>query len=544
MKFSLISASSIIALLAASIGPGHAAVLNANSQQLNIFDLVHDGQTSSDGGDVTVTPQAAGDMAVLALEASTSGLQTIGFTGRADTTSLLGHGYPQVPLGVARGSAPDNDLASSAGEVWRMDALQKSRTIGQERMASLIGIVGGGGNSAGDKSGATVFVQEDSKVGFRDGGSEGIGPNTNSIAFANTPSSTGTATITIASGGLEPSSAGDAGYVVAANSLRAAPMPDANASTEVAMAETARTTISYNYAPPASVEPKGSTVEASFSGAITATGNMAQVVPTVDLPRVKLSELRNPPAQGQVGKGVIQTSQATNRPARPGEVQTSDANRGRYQPLAGVDNGNLRTSQVTPPRGTRPAGVQTSENQSQTVNRIQTSEASATSVTSGGPTPFQTSQVQRAQFQDIDNGAAPAQISDAQPASFAEQYLTSEIQRSQFQSIDTSGDPKLADLVPSIVGPQDATRADGTRMLISTSVSIDPSVSAATYIATLIREAPTGATAQSTVEAFEIAPAAAGVGAKSQGGPTTVNDPLGGKIMASAGPLNSSLALP
>jgi len=43
------------------------------------------------------------------------------------------------------------------------------------------------------------------------------------------------------------------------------------------------------------------------------------------------------------------------------------------------------------------------------------------------------------------------------------------------------------------------------------------------------------------IRAFEIAPAA---GAKAQGSPTTVNEPLGGKIMASAGPLNSALALP
>jgi hypothetical protein len=555
VKFSLISASSIIALLSASIGPGHAAVLNANSQQSNIFDFVHDGQTSSDGGDVTVTSRAPEVSAVIALEASTPGLQTIGFTGRTDDSALLGRGYPQVPLGVARGAAPDDDLASSAAEIWRMDALQKSRTIGEERMASLIGTVGnGGGNSAGEKSGATVFVQEDSKVGFRDAGTEEIAPSSSSIAFANTPSSTSTATITVAASGLGRQYAGDAGYVVAANSLRAPPTADANADVTVAAAETARPTLSYNYAPPASAAPKGTAVEASFSDAITATGNLAQVVPTVNLPHAQLSEVRYPPAPGQAGRGGILTSQAQNRPARPGEIQTSQVPRGRYQPLAGVDNGNIRTSQVVPQGGARPAGVQTSENQSTQANRLQTSEnqnQSAGAVQTGeaspvpggvpgGPAPFQTSQVQRSQFQDLDN-ATPVRTSDAQSPSFAEQYLTSEIQRSQFQSLEASGDAKLADLVPSIVGPQDATQGDGTRMLMSSSVSANPTATAATYMANLIREAPTGPTTQSTVEAFEIAPAA---GAKAQGSPTTVNEPLGGKIMASAGPLNSALALP
>jgi hypothetical protein len=541
VKFSLISASSIIALLSASVGPGHAAVLNANSQQSNIFDFVHDGQTSSDGGDVTVTPRDPQVSAVIALETSTPGLQTIGFTGQTDQTALLGRGYPQVPLGVARGATPDDDLASSAAEIWRMDALQKSRTIGEERMASLIGTVGNGGNSAGEKSGATVFVQEDSKVGFRDAGTEEIAPNSSSIAFANTPSSTSTATITVAAAGLSRQYAGDASYVVAANSLRAPPAADANADVTVAAAETARPTLSYNYMPPASAAPKASAVEASFSDAITATGNLAQVVPTANLPRVQLSEVRNPPAPGQAGKGGILTSQAQNRPARPGEIQTSQLPRGRYQPLAGVDNGTIRTSQAVPQGGARPAGVQTSENQSPQANRLQTSDASPVpGGVPGGPAPFQTSQVQRAQFQGLDN-AAPVQTSDAQSPSFAEQYLTSEIQRSQFQSLETSGDAKLADLVPSIVGPQDATQGDGTRMLMSSSVSANPTATAATYMANLIREAPTGPTVQSTVEAFEIAPAA---GAKAQSSPTTVNEPLGGKIMASAGALNSALALP
>jgi hypothetical protein len=423
-----------------------------------------------------------------------------------------------------------------------MDALRKSRTIGEERMTSLIGTVGnGGGNSAGEKSGATVFVQEDSKVGFRDAGTEGIAPSSSSIAFANTPSSTSTATITVAAAGLSRQYAGDAGYVVAANSLRAAPAADANADVEVAAAETARPTLSYNYAPPASAAPKGIAVEASFSDAITATGNLAQAVPTVNPPRVQLSEVRTPAAPGQPGKGGVLTSQAQNRPARPGEIQTSQLPRGRYQPLAGVDNGTIRTSQAVPQGGARPAGVQTSENQSPQANRLQTSDASPVpGGVPGGPAPFQTSQAQRAQFQGLDN-AAPVQTSDAQSPSFAEQYLTSEIQRSQFQSLETSGDAKLADLVPSIVGPQDATQGDGTRMMMSSSVSANPTATAATYMANLIREAPTGPTAQSTVEAFEIAPAA---GAKAQSSPTTVNEPLGGKIMASAGALNSALALP
>jgi hypothetical protein len=44
-----------------------------------------------------------------------------------------------------------------------------------------------------------------------------------------------------------------------------------------------------------------------------------------------------------------------------------------------------------------------------------------------------------------------------------------------------------------------------------------------------------------SVEAFEVGPAA---GQKTQAMVTTVSDPIRGKIMASAGALNNSLALP
>jgi len=118
--------------------------------------------------------------------------------------------------------------------------------------------------------------------------------------------------------------------------------------------------------------------------------------------------------------------------------------------------------------------------------------------------------------------------------------LTSEIQKQQFLAAATPGvqvsESTATFLDPGVDGP-----VAGTRTLISTSVSANPSAAAATYLATVIRGVPDGSPAPS-IEAFQIGP---------QTGPnnqkvasTTVPEPLKGKIMASAGPLNSVLALP
>jgi hypothetical protein len=477
VKFSFISATSIIALFSASLGAAHAGALNAASSPSNIYDLVHDGMTSSDGGDNTVTSQDLSVSAVVALEASTQGWQTAGSTGRIERVAA---GYPKIPLGAAQGTKPDEDLASAASGLANteapVDPRQKAYEIGQARVASLVGTIGNG-PSAKDKTGSTVFVADGTKLAFNDGG-EASGPGGPSSAFAFAPSSTSTATITVAgAGNLSRQWAGNGSYAVAANSLQIAPPTDDAAPKTVAMSDATETTLGYSYAPAATTIAKGNAVEASFSDAVTATGNMAQVITPAYIPRVQTSQLQ---------PSTLQTDPLRGRSLQPGQSV-----------------------------GGKPQGR---------------------------PDQFMTSQIQRSQFQSLEAGKTQVSQVEAIPGR-RDQFLTSQIQKAQFQFVDpTASGRKVSELVPTMLTPTDDPRVDGTRTMISTSVSSNPSETAAAYMASTIRQTPTSPTAHSTVEAFEVGPTP-GTKTEANAG-TVVADPLGSKILASAGPLNSSLALP
>jgi hypothetical protein len=479
VKFSLISATSIFALLSASIGPAHSAVLDTAQAQQNIYDLVHDGLASSDGGDNTVTNQDPMVTAVIALEASVNALQSISFTGRIDQLAAAGNGYPLIPLGVARGAKPDEDLASATSGTTPIDAMQKARNVGQERLASLVGSVGNG-PSPKDAPGDTVFIASTGKPSFTDAGGDADGASGPSVAYAFAPSSTSTATFTVAgTGNMSRQWAGNDSYVVAANSLQAAPQADTNASSGVKMAEAGEPTLGYSYAPAAKTAAKGNEVAASFSDAISATGNVAQLIPAMTFARVQTSQVLpgGAPQPGQSVTGRTLTSQAANRSGRPNEVMTSQIQKSQFQAIDGPGSGKVQTSQLQPGSG-RP-----------------------------------------------------------------DQFLTSQIQKSQFQFLDaTSTTKKPADLIEALLDPNDGSQAgDSTRTLISTSVSANPSETAATYMASVIRQTPAAPAAQS-IEAFEVGPTP-GQKTEANAG-TKVTDPLQGKIMASAGPLNGALALP
>ena len=101
---------------------------------------------------------------------------------------------------------------------------------------------------------------------------------------------------------------------------------------------------------------------------------------------------------------------------------------------------------------------------------------------------------------------------------------------------------KLIDLSQPIAGKANATHVDGTRSFISASVSANPSAAAALYLANVVNAPSSGPAAGQTVEAFQIGPTP-GVSTRSGAG-KSVADPLHGKIMASVGALNNSLALP
>jgi hypothetical protein len=440
VKISLISATSILALFSAAVGPASAATLNAVPAPLNIYDLVHDGVTSSDGGDGTVSMQDLSVSAVVALEAASGGLRTVSFTGKTDQAAADGKAYPLVPLGAAAGAGPNEDLVTPDAGTAQWDAYRKVRAIAEARLAPLIGTIGSG-PTASEKAGSTVFVSAGSPVGFNDGGNADAGPRGSSKAVAFAPSSTSTATITVAgAGNLSRQWAGNGLSVVAANSLRAGPPAIVDASRSVtpqtiATSDTAQPTLGYNYAPVANPAAKSNTVAASFSDAVTATG--AQVADRVMPATVQTSQLQ--PGQGQPGRAAV--------------------------------SGKVQISQLQPEQS-QPA-------------RLQTSEAAAD--------------------------------------------LT-----------------KLLDLSQPAQGPRGNTQGDGTRTFISASVSADPTVATARYMANVVNSTPVSQAGQS-VEALLISPSQPGPapGAKTPANAATaVSDQLGGKILASAGPLNSTLALP
>src|ERR1035438_8962322 len=193
VKFSLISATSIFALFSAAVGPAHAAVLSAAPGQANIYDLVQDGMTSSDGGDATVTRQDPLIVATSALEAARGHRLTSGFTGQVDL-EVANTGYPTIPLGAAPGTKPDEDLASTitgSTDAAQWNAWRKAQAIGQVRVASLIGTVGTG-PAPTDKFGSTVFLVAGSSGSFNDGGDA----RSSTAGYAYAPSGSATPPIT------------------------------------------------------------------------------------------------------------------------------------------------------------------------------------------------------------------------------------------------------------------------------------------------------------------------------------------------------------
>jgi hypothetical protein len=99
---------------------------------------------------------------------------------------------------------------------------------------------------------------------------------------------------------------------------------------------------------------------------------------------------------------------------------------------------------------------------------------------------------------------------------------------------------RLIDVTLPIDGQANPTWADGTRTFLPASVSANPTAMAARYVTSVLDAAPANQSGQ-TVEAFQIGQTK---GHTLDGATTSVADPLRGKIMAGAGPLDNSLALP
>ena len=289
VKLSLVSATSIFALAAASGVPANGYVLIPAQSETNIYDLVHDGDTTVSAADPSV-------LVVAALQATEIDRQEASFTGPIDRSAAAGTAFPLVPLGAAPGTPPDDDFAMQFTGAWHWNTWQKALAIGVARIAPLIGTIGNGA-STDEKPGSTVFVAESSQSGFNNSSASG---NRRRPAAANgfAPSSTSTATITITEPANRRQLAGS-GFAVAVPT-NAQPRSEAS---EPAPADAEPPTPSYQYAPQPSPGARSNLVTASFGSGITASRAATLVYQPV------IS------ANGQPGIG----------PGRPNSLPASDA---------------------------------------------------------------------------------------------------------------------------------------------------------------------------------------------------------------------------
>ena len=186
----------------------------------------------------------------------------------SDWAGIASGAVPTVPPGVAAGTKPDDDFASSAAGAAQFDAVSKARATGQARIVPLIGTLGNGA-LPGEKPGGTVFVAAGSQTGFADGGDTASGAAGSASANALTPSSSRTATITVAGGAhLSRVGSGSVPYVAIANS-------DQATLAAVGLPERTQPDIGYHDPPLIAPAEKSNLMAASFSDAVTAAMRIA-----------------------------------------------------------------------------------------------------------------------------------------------------------------------------------------------------------------------------------------------------------------------------
>jgi hypothetical protein len=551
----------MVALFATSVGPAHAAVLQPAMTQTYIFNLIQDDSASVDGGNGSVSAQAASDYAVAALEMAGGVRQIPSFTGPVDKEAAAGNAFPAVPLSAAPGTVTDDSVSSTViGASSTLSALQKQRALGQTRLANFIGTVGNGPPPSQKRLGGTVFVEAGTRPEFNDtstmaGATRGAGG-----AYSFASSSTSTATITVAGAGMlsRPGAGGVAYTAVSAGTPVTLSGQDTAYSS--VQDEAVQPSFSYTYTPPSNGLANSASMAASFSDSITASGVMARaestmggarmtmLIPPVDSVKIQTGQLE--PGFRQAGpseNGAIQTSQVQPGAGQSenGAVQTSQVQPGSGQPAAGA----VQTSQVQPGSGQAAAGaMQTSQVQpgraqaGQAANGVQTSQLQSGRGQVGQPAngTMQTSQVQPGRGQSAQPSNGKIQTSQVgQAPNGTDQAL-------RFKSVEAVIQYyKVLEYTQTAYLTGSDTSSDSTHAFVTPSVSADPSAAASHYLMSNLNPAVDGAAVQSA-QAFYIGkPAGPAASVKA---PTvqeaTIPAPLDGKVLASAGPLNSTLALP
>ena len=231
MKISLISATSLCALLTASLPPAQA--MPRFQAAMNTAVLFNDAFS-----DLPLSPARAGE-AVLG-----GTLRDASSTGPADPAATRPGAVTLLPLGAARGTDPF-DIASlyDKGEV---DARKSALTAARDRVANLIGSIPGV-NRDRTNSGETVMTASSGIVmgdQMERSASTRAGAHESLYVFA--PAGTSTATITVVSAGSLSRSGPASPYVATAAATRNEPGLN---GVEISTSEAGRSGFDYTYVP-------------------------------------------------------------------------------------------------------------------------------------------------------------------------------------------------------------------------------------------------------------------------------------------------------
>jgi hypothetical protein len=260
VKSSLISATSLVALLVAAFGTVHAAVINREFGSTNIPDPIQDLDMPSNDSPDLATRQELSVAAVSAFNFVSGGWRSATSTGQSDDAAAAGDAFPAIPLGAAPGTKPNNDFASAVTGSGQLDPVRKAWATGIAMIAPLIGTAGYRA-SVSDKAGGSVFIAAGGQVGFNAAGSGMRMESGNRFG----PGSTGTATVTVPAVGRQ--SAAIVPYVATLK-------PEADAVSQPAPGPDAVQPVPrFKYAPVASSEAKTNLVPAEFSDSVTASGH-------------------------------------------------------------------------------------------------------------------------------------------------------------------------------------------------------------------------------------------------------------------------------
>ena len=478
MKLSLISATSVLALLAVNGGSANAGVLTSPERGIDTFGTAQNGMVSLESSADAASTRAPVLLAIRTLASFGGGWSGNTSTGLIENSVSAGFGPSGVPAGAAAGTKRDDSVASSVLGVTSSDPMEMARAVGTTRLAALIGSVGTGDSGRKGLS----FVDQGGLAGFNDRGNLGNATRGTSMASVFAPRSSSTATITIAgAGNLSHPYEGSSTYMADGKAVEATTLARGVADPSIQVSDNAGPAGGFRYAPvrPADAEDRLADSAGKKSGA-----DQARLIPEENK------------------SGVLARSE------RSGGLS------------AMVDQPLTARAQASTVR------LQTSQNQAGILDNKEVPAVFSSAVTVSG-TSGRVASVEGPKMSELIN---PAKARTGQAAGSVKTYQSTDAGVTYKQLLEFTRAQEIA---------RNETASDGTKIYISASVSADPQSNVIRFLGTM-RGAVGGDSDASSVEAFLIGSPSRAKNLKV----STISQPLGDRVMASAGPLNSTLALP